>query len=71
MEEETVYTLIKEMLIKNNRTVEYIRYVSTGNYLDIKAFQLIARMKVKGRKKICINRKNRTRNTSNLRGFKM
>ncbi|AWC29168.1 3'-5' exonuclease [Bacillus cytotoxicus] len=57
MEEETVYTLIKEMLIKNNRTVEYIRYVSTGNYLDIKAFQLIARMKVKGRKKYVLTEK--------------
>ncbi|WP_242143421.1 MULTISPECIES: 3'-5' exonuclease [unclassified Bacillus cereus group] len=57
MEEDTVYTFIKEMLIKNNRTVEYIRYVSTGNYLDIKAFQLIMRMKVKGRKKYVLTEK--------------
>ncbi|MEN1934121.1 3'-5' exonuclease [Paenibacillus sp. 102] len=57
IEEEAVYTLIKEMLVKNNRDVEWIRYVSVGNYLDIKAFYPIVRVKVKGRKKYILTEK--------------
>lgn len=57
IEEDAVYTLIKEMLVKNNRDVEWIRYVSVGNYLDIKAFYPIVRVKVKGRKKYVLTEK--------------
>ena len=57
IEEETVYTLIKEMLVKNNRDAEWIRYVNVGNYIDIKAFYPIVRMKVKGRKKYMLTEK--------------
>jgi len=57
IEEEAVCTLIEEMLMKHNRDVEWIRYVSVGNYLDIKAFYPIVRMKVKGRKKYVLTEK--------------
>ncbi|KFN12655.1 MULTISPECIES: 3'-5' exonuclease [Bacillus] len=57
VEEDEVYTLIKEMLVKHNRDIEWIRNVSVGSYLDIKAFYPIIRVKVKGRKKYVLTEK--------------
>lgn len=57
IEEEIVCTLIKEMFVKHNRDIEWIRSVSVGSYLDIKAFYPIVRLKVKGRKKYVLTEK--------------
>ncbi|HEK9102075.1 3'-5' exonuclease [Bacillus pfraonensis] len=57
LEEDEVYMLIKEMLVKHNRDIEWIRNVSVGSYLDIKAFYPIVRVKIKGRKKYVLTEK--------------
>ena len=57
IEEEAVYTLIKEMLVKHNRDIEWIRNANVGSYLDIKAFYPIVRVKVKGRKNYVLTEK--------------
>ena len=57
IEEDAVYTLIKEMLVKHNRDIQWIRNANVGSYLDIKAFYPIVRVKVKGRKKYILTEK--------------
>ncbi|KFN04386.1 3'-5' exonuclease [Bacillus clarus] len=57
LDEIAIYEAIKEMLVKNNRDIEWIRYVNVGSYLDIKAFYPIVRLKVKGRKKYVLTEK--------------
>lgn len=57
IEEEAVYEMIKEMLAKHNKDVEWIRYTNVGSYMDIKAFYPIIRLKVKGRKKYVLTAK--------------
>ncbi|KEK21990.1 3'-5' exonuclease [Bacillus gaemokensis] len=57
IEEDAVCTVIKEMLRKHNRDIDWIRSVSVGSYLDIKVFYPIVRLKVKGRKKYVLTEK--------------
>ncbi|PFA22535.1 MULTISPECIES: 3'-5' exonuclease [Bacillus cereus group] len=57
IEEDAVYALIKEMLVKHNRDIQWIRNANVGSYLDIKAFYPMVRVKVKGRKKYILTEK--------------
>ncbi|GAA0735791.1 3'-5' exonuclease [Clostridium oceanicum] len=49
------FTIVKDMLIKNNKSLEYIRTGYTGNYFDIKAFYSFVRLKLNGRKQYMIS----------------
>jgi len=49
------FDIIKDMLVKNNRSLEYIRTGYTGNYFDIKAFYTFVRLKLNGRKQYMIS----------------
>ncbi|WP_459500113.1 3'-5' exonuclease [Bacillus sp. C1] len=57
IEEDAVYALIKKMLVKHNRDIEWVRHVNVGSYLEIKAFYPVVRLKVKGRKKYVLTEK--------------
>lgn len=49
------FNIIKDILIKNNRSLEYVRTNITGNYFDIKAFYCFIRLKLNGRKQYMIS----------------
>lgn len=44
------YEIVKNILLKNNRSLEYVRCTRVGSYTDIKAFYSFCRIKFKGRK---------------------
>ena len=71
LDETAVYEAVKEILACNKRNVEWLRCMNVGSYLDIKAFYPVMRLKVKGRKEICINRDIRRRCERNMYKFKM
>jgi DNA polymerase-3 subunit epsilon len=57
LDETAVFEVVKEMLVRNKRNIEWIRCMNVGSYLDIKAFYPIIRLKVKGRKKYVLTDK--------------
>ncbi|MFJ8353085.1 3'-5' exonuclease [Bacillus paramycoides] len=57
LDETAVFEAVKEILVRNKRDIEWIRCMNVGNYLDIKAFYPIIRLKVKGRKKYVLTEK--------------
>ncbi len=49
-EELRCVDIVKEILLKNNRNLELLRYSRTGNYIDIRAFYCFCRIKLNGKK---------------------
>lgn len=49
-EELNLYEMIKNMLLKNNRPTDYIKYRRTGKYFDIDVFYNFLRVKLNGKK---------------------
>ncbi|MEH7460595.1 3'-5' exonuclease [Bacillus thuringiensis] len=56
-EEERAYEIVKEILEKHNKDTTVIRHTCVGNYLDVKAMVLFARIKLKGRKRYVLTNK--------------
>lgn len=48
--------IVKSILTKNNKSLEYVRADYTGNYFDIKAFYSFVRLKLNGRKQYMISK---------------
>ncbi|WIF95103.1 3'-5' exonuclease [Caminicella sporogenes] len=57
-EELKCYELVKNILIKNNRDIKYLRYSRTGKYFDVNALYNIFRIKLNGKKKYIISKKS-------------
>lgn len=51
------YNLVKNILIKNNRDLKYLRYSHTGPYFDINIVYTILRIKMKGKKQYIVSRR--------------
>ena len=48
--------IVKNILTKNNKSLEYVRTDYTGNYFDIKAFYSFVSLKLNGRKQYMISK---------------
>ncbi|WP_053242042.1 hypothetical protein [Clostridium sp. DMHC 10] len=50
------YEIIKDMLISENKNIEYLRYSRTGNYFDINIFYNFFRIKLTAKKHFIVSR---------------
>lgn len=57
-EELECYKLVKDMLVRNNKNIKYLRYSHTSSYFDVNAFFNIFRIKLKGRKQYIVSRQH-------------
>ena len=54
--EQQCYKIVKEILIKNNKSLEFLKSSHTGNYYDIVTFYTLVRIKLKGKKQYILSR---------------
>lgn len=54
--EQQCFKIVKEILIRNNKSLGFLKYSHTGNYYDIVTFYTLVRIKLKGKKQYILSR---------------
>lgn len=49
------YEIIKNLLVKSNKNIDYLRFSRTGTYLDINFFYKLIRLKLQGKKQYIVS----------------
>ncbi len=56
--EQHCFKIVKEILLKNNKSLEFFKSTHVGNYYDIVTFYTLVRIKLKGKKQYILSRYN-------------